>query len=307
MCLRLKFTVFRSEDWSSTSEYLCESESVLQGELCESLVEEIAIDQDNASYLTELGDPVIDDSLVYVLSGPVADYAVEESPFEVVQPLMMETPLDLELLPPGMEASPDAPVQSEEEEDTTTQEVGDSGRERSYSESEKSETVLSDVDVLDNSLDTVNFNEFIGPLPLPQTSTSLSSSILYQPILPKAIALNLKLAPPPPPQTPPRSTTHAKDSLSSELPKTPTTPIKTSVLGKEQIKKRLQSFSLMKQGIQPASIKKPLIKSPAKVQIQVQKDTYDEDGNLYEQQIVMVQKPKKQGEITKHSSHNRFN
>lgn len=289
MCLRLKLIEFRSEDWPSTSEYLCESESVLQGELCESLVEEIVIDQDNANYLTELGDPVIDDSLVYVLSGPVPDYTLEESPFEVVQPLMMESPMNLELIPPGMEASPEAPVQFEEEEDITKQEASVSERECRYSECEKSEIVISDVEVL-------NSNEFIGPMPLPQPS------ILYppmQPILPKTIALHLNLEPPPPPPptTPPRaSTTLVKDSRTPELTTTSITPVKTSVLGKEQIKKRLQSFSLMKQGIQAVPIKKALIKNPAKIQIQVQKDAYDEDGNLYEPQIIVVQKPKKQGE-----------
>lgn len=79
-------------------------------------------------------------------------------------------------------------------------------------------------------------------------------------------------------------------------PATSGSSVKSSVLGKEQIKKRLQSFSLMKQGIQPVPIKKIINKSP-KIQVQLQSDTYDELGNKIDEKLVIIKKPPKQGSI----------
>lgn len=77
------------------------------------------------------------------------------------------------------------------------------------------------------------------------------------------------------------------------------TPVKkqTAVLGKEQIKKRLQSFSLLKQGINATPIKK-IIKQP-KVNLRVIDDCrYDENGMKIDEKIV-IKKPSKRGKYIK--------
>lgn len=72
---------------------------------------------------------------------------------------------------------------------------------------------------------------------------------------------------------------------------------KFPVLGKEQIKKRLQSFSLMKQGINATPIKKILTKPKVVMQI-VGEHTYDENGEKIDEKVI-VKKPPKKGERDK--------
>ncbi|GLV34963.1 hypothetical protein CBL_09443 [Carabus blaptoides fortunei] len=69
---------------------------------------------------------------------------------------------------------------------------------------------------------------------------------------------------------------------------------KISVLGKEQIKKRLQSFSLLKQGIQSIPIKKIINVKQPKIQVQIS-DEYDENGKKLDEKLVTIKKPPKQG------------
>lgn len=64
-----------------------------------------------------------------------------------------------------------------------------------------------------------------------------------------------------------------------------------TLLAKEQIKKRLQSFSLMKQGIQALPIKK--IIKPNKVLQVVGEASYDENGEKSTEKIFIKKPPKK--------------
>lgn len=71
------------------------------------------------------------------------------------------------------------------------------------------------------------------------------------------------------------------------------TPLKTTVLGIRQAKKRLQAFSLMKQTMLPIS---PLLKKTPKQQKVsiVTAKTYDENGKETEEKVV-VKKPARKG------------
>lgn len=82
------------------------------------------------------------------------------------------------------------------------------------------------------------------------------------------------------------------DSNSSSSKDSPGSKI--SVLGKEQIKKRLQSFSLLKQGIQPIPIKKIINAKQPKIQVQISNE-YDENGKKLDEKLVTIRKPPKQG------------
>lgn len=65
-----------------------------------------------------------------------------------------------------------------------------------------------------------------------------------------------------------------------------------TLLGKEQIKKRLHSFSLLKQGIQAKPLKK-LTKPPKIVRV-VGEECYDENGEKFSEKVY-IKKPSKKG------------
>lgn len=76
-----------------------------------------------------------------------------------------------------------------------------------------------------------------------------------------------------------------------------TVTVITPVLGKEQIKRRLQSFSLMKQGFQAVSFKK-IIKHPKVITQLSTEDQYDENGEkLNEKHVVTKPASSKKGTI----------